>query len=227
MEFLFWDPTFLLLIPAVVLALFAHTRVRSTYRRYSRVPNSGGYRGSDVARALLRANGIADVEIGRAEGHLSDHYDPRRKILRLSPGVHDGKSVAALGIAAHEVGHAVQHSAGYAPLSIRHRLFPVASIGTSLAFPLFIAGLLFRVPYLMDIGILFFSGAVLFQLVTLPVEFNASSRALAQLQNGGYLVAEEVSGARSVLNAAALTYVAATAMAVLQLLRLLLLRGRD
>jgi Zn-dependent membrane protease YugP len=227
MGFFFWDPTFILLIPAVVLGLYAHNRVRSTYKKFSQIPNSGGYRGSDVARALLSGNGIGDVTIERTEGRLSDHYDPRHRTLRLSPGVHDGKSIAALGIAAHEVGHAIQHRTGYAPLSLRHGLFPVASIGTSMAFPLFIGGLLFRIPVLMDIGILFFTGAVIFQLVTLPVEFNASKRALAQLQGGGFLVTDELQGARSVLNAAALTYVAATAMAVLNLLRLLLLRGRE
>jgi len=227
MGLFFWDPTFILIIPAVALAVYAQSRVRSAYARWSKIPNARGLSGREVALRLLRESGIDDVRIERSERKLSDHYDPRGKILRLSPGVYEGRSIASLGIAAHEVGHAMQHALGYMPLSIRNGLFPVASLGTSLAFPLFFAGFIFRTPGLMDVGILFFAGAVLFQLVTLPVELNASKRALARLEAGGYLLAEELPAARSTLNAAALTYVAATAMAVLQLVRLLLLRGRD
>lgn len=222
----FYDPTFILLIPALLLALYAQFLVKSTFAKYSKVSASSGLTGAEVAENLLRDGGLSQVEIEEVPGALTDHYDPRSKILRLSPPISRSKSVAALGIAAHEVGHALQHKEAMGIFQIRQSIVPVANLGSNLAFPLFFIGLIFSAKSLMDIGILLFSGAVLFQLVTLPVEFNASSRALALLRNRGYLAETEVTHARKVLNAAALTYVAATAMAVLQLVRLLLLRSQ-
>jgi len=224
--FFFFDPTIALLIPAVILAVYAQFKVKGTFQKYLRVPAGSGMSGAQVARALLNQNNLQDVPVEITQGSLSDHYDPRKKVLRLSPQVYQGRSLAALGVAAHETGHAVQHAKSYIPLNLRNAFFPVASFGSSLAFPLFIIGLLFGAGGLMDLGIILFTAAVLFQILTLPVEFNASSRALMMLENGGYLSrGPEIQGARQVLNAAALTYLAATAMAVLQLLRLLLLRG--
>jgi Zn-dependent membrane protease YugP len=227
----FGDSTFLLLLPAIVLALFAQTKVRGTYRRFSQVRTASGMTGADAARSILNAGGAGDVKIERIGGSLTDHYDPRKKVLRLSQGVFDANSVAALGIAAHEAGHALQHREHFAPLTIRNAIFPVVNIGSNLAFPLFFIGLLTssRGPsLLMDIGILLFSGAVLFSVITLPVEFDASKRAIAQLGGHGYLSPRELAGAKSVLSAAALTYIASTAMAVLQLVRMLLIRdSRD
>jgi len=223
----FWDTTWFLLIPPLLLALYAQQKVRSTYARYSRVGASSRISGAEMARRILQASGTAEVKVERTAGRLTDHYDPRRRILRLSQGVHDSSSLAALGIAAHETGHALQHHTGYAPLYLRNAVYPVASLGSSLAFPLFFIGFLFsrRGPsILMDLGILLFAGAVVFSLLTLPVEFNASRRALVLLKEGGYLQGAELEGARRVLSAAALTYVASTAMAAVQLLRLFLLR---
>jgi Zn-dependent membrane protease YugP len=221
---MFLDPTFVLLIPALILAFYAQFKVRSTYQRYIKVPSSSGRTGKEVAKAILARNNLA-VEVEMAEGTLSDHFDPRSKVLRLSREVYSGNSVAALGIAAHEAGHAIQDGTGYAPLRIRHGLFPIANVGTMLAFPLFIAGLIFSVPRLMDVGILFFVGALVFQLVTLPVEFNASRRAMTELERAGLVDPRDIEGGRKMLSAAALTYVAAAAMAAANLLRLLVLRG--
>lgn len=224
----FYDPTYILIIPALILALYAQFKVQSTFEKYLRVRASSNLTGAQVARELLDKNQLYDVPVEITPGHLSDHYDPRRRVLRLSPDVYHGRSLAALGVAAHETGHAIQHANEYIPLNIRNAVFPVASFGSSLAFPLFFIGLLMGRGgvFLMDLGILLFSAAVLFQVLTLPVEFNASGRALHMLEGGGYLSrGAEVSGARKVLSAAALTYLAATAMAVLQLLRLLVLRG--
>ncbi len=181
--------------------------------------------GADVARELLDQAGLHDVPVERVGGHLSDHYDPRRRVMRLSPAVYGGNSIAALAVAAHETGHAIQHAANYVPLNIRNGLFPVASIGSQLAFPLFFIGLVFAAPGLMDIGIWFFLAALAFQVVTLPVEFDASRRAMRLLDAGGYLTREEAPGAKAVLSAAALTYVAAVAVSLMQLLRLLVLRS--
>jgi Zn-dependent membrane protease YugP len=224
----FWDYTIFLLIPPLLLALYAQQKVRSTYKRYSQVTSASRISGAEVARRILHASGASHVTIERAKGQLSDHYDPRKKKLRLSEGVHDSSSLAALGIAAHETGHALQHHQGYAPLHLRNGIYPVANIGSSLAFPLFFIGFIFSRQgpnILMDIGILLFTGAVVFSLITLPVEFNASKRALVLLKEGGYLRGKELDGAQRVLSAAALTYVAATAMAAMQLLRMFLLRG--
>ena len=224
----YYDPTYLLLLPAIILAVYAQAKVQSTFQRYSRLRASSGMTGAQVARALLDKNNLYDVSVEIVPGHLTDHYDPRTKKLRLSPEVYHGTSLAALGVAAHETGHAAQHAQEYIPLNLRNALFPVASFGSNLAFPLFFIGLLFGRggTWLMDLGILLFLFAVLFQVITLPVEFNASKRALGMLESEGYLLrGQEVAGARKVLSAAALTYLAATAMAVLQLFRLLLIRG--
>jgi len=225
MPFLLYDPTFLLLIPAILLALWAQHLVKSTFNKYSKVPAGVGMTGGVMAEQLLSDSGLNDVEIEEVEGKLTDHYNPRTRKLRLSTSISRSRSVAALGVAAHEVGHAIQHRMAYTAFQIRQGIYPVANLGSTLAFPLFFIGFLFTSPKLMDLGIILFSGAVLFQVVTLPVEFNASSRALALLQSRGYLAEEEVGQAKKVLRAAALTYVAATAVAVLHLLRLLILRG--
>jgi len=221
----FWDPTFILLIPALILAFYAQYRVQSAYKQQSQIRNAHGLTGKQAALQLLRMNGITDVSVEEVQGQLSDHYDPREKVVRLSSNNFRNPSLASVSIAAHEVGHAIQHASGYAPLKIRHSILPVTQVGSWAAFPLFIIGFFFQTPLLMDIGILFFAGVVLFHVVTLPVEFDASSRAMKQLESHGYLSATEVQGAKKVLNAAALTYVAAAAMAALQLIRLLVLRG--
>lgn len=221
----FFDPTFILLIPALLFAFYAQYKVSSTYKHFLGVPSSSGRTGLQVARAILSRNNLGDVEVEVGKGTLSDHYDPRQKVLRLSEPVYKGTSIAAIGIAAHEAGHAIQDGTGYAPLRIRHGLFPVANIGTMLAFPLFLAGLIFQYGRLMDVGILFFAVAVVFQVVTLPVELNASRRALGELELAGIVDPRDLAGGKKVLDAAALTYVAAAAMAALQLLRLLALRG--
>jgi Zn-dependent membrane protease YugP len=189
------------------------------------VRSSSGYTGARAAAELLRRQGLTDVRVERVQGFLADHYDPRRKVLRLSPDVHDGSSLAALGVAAHEAGHALQHHDRYAPLVLRSAVVPLASFGTNAAIILFMIGLVASLPTLMDLGILLFLGYVVFARVTLPVEFNASRRAVALLRGQGFVLPHETAGVRAVLNAAALTYVAAAAMAVLQLLRLVLLRN--
>jgi Zn-dependent membrane protease YugP len=224
----FWDYTFFLLIPPLLLAFYAQAKVKGTYSKFSRVFASSRISGADMAREILNLGGANDVRIEKTPGQLSDHYDPRKKALRLSPGVYESNSIAALGIAAHESGHALQHHTGYAPLQIRNGIYPVASFGSRLAFPLFLVGFFMSSKgpsILMDIGIFLFAGAVVFSLLTLPVEFNASHRAVTLLEQRGYLRGQELDGARKVLSAAALTYVAATAMAAMQLLRMFLIRG--
>jgi hypothetical protein len=226
-----WDTTWVFLIPPLILALYAQAKVRGAYGRYSRVAASTRLTGAEVASRLLAAGGIRGVPVEKAPGQLSDHYDPRRKVLKLSEGVYGSNSLAALGIAAHETGHALQHHDGYGPLAVRNLIYPVANIGSFLAFPLFLIGFIVSresPSMLMDLGILLYAAAVVFTVITLPVEFNASRRALALLRDGGYLNREEIAGAGKVLSAAALTYVASTAMAVMQLLRLFMLReSRD
>ena len=228
----FWDPTMILLIPAMILAFYAQTKVRSTYQKYSEILAASGRTGRDIARTILSQNGIGDVEVVEGEGFLSDHYDPIKKVVRLSPDNYSQPSVAAISVAAHECGHAIQHAKGYAPLQMRTAIFPLANIGTMLAWPILLIGLFF-VPgvriagvSLIDVGILLFSFGVAFQLITLPVEFDASRRALIQLNQLGLVSPDEQAGAKKVLDAAALTYVAAAAAAILQLVRLLILRDR-
>jgi len=223
----FWDPTFILLIPALILAIWAQGKLKRTFSEFSQVRSSRGYSGAKVARQILDSNGLQSVTIERVQGNLSDHYDPRSRKLRLSSGVYGSDSIAAIGVAAHEVGHAIQHSRGYVPLNVRNAIIPVVNLGSFAAWPMFIIGFFLRAPILIQLGIILFAGAVLFQIVTLPVEFNASNRALTILQDDGYLSSEETSGAKKVLTAAAMTYVASTAMAVTQLLRMLLLSRRS
>ena len=222
----YWDPTWLLLIPALILAIWAQAKVSSTFTKYARIASQRGLSGAQVAESILHEHNVYDVRVEPTQGHLSDHYDPRRKVLRLSNEVYSSSSLAALGVAAHEVGHALQHAEGYAPLKWRSLMVPVAQFGSMLAFPLLFLGLILNTDLLIQIGIYAFAAAVLFQLVTLPVEFNASSRAIEALEAGAYLSREETVGSRQVLSAAAMTYVASTVMAVLQLLRLLLLSSR-
>lgn len=222
MSFLF-SPFFL--IP-IILVGWAQMRVRSAFKKYSQVPSMARLSGAETARRILSEQGIYDVGVEETGGSLSDHYDPSSKVVRLSSDNFHGHHLAGLAVAAHEVGHAIQHANGYLPLNLRHAILPVANLGSSLGFPMVIGGMLFGFTGLIDIGILFFAGAVIFQLVTLPVEFNASSRAMAILSQG-YLAGDEVSSAKKVLNAAAMTYVAAAATAVMQLVHLLLMRGSD
>lgn len=223
---MFYDPTFLLLIPALLLALYAQFKVQSTYAKYSKVANIRGYTGAQVARYILDDYRLRNISVEQVGGELTDHYDPRTQKLSLSQSVYGSNSVAALGVAAHEAGHAIQDAKAYAPLKIRNGLVPVTNLGTTLAFPLFLLGLFMGYPIFMDLGIVLFSLAVVFSVITLPVEFNASRRAIQVLANGHFLNAKELPMAKEVLNAAALTYVAATAMAVLNLVRLLMLRSQ-
>ncbi|HEY8497180.1 MAG TPA: zinc metallopeptidase [Limnochordales bacterium] len=228
MFFPMFDPTFILLIPALMLALYAQQKVHSTFARYSRVPARAMRTGAQVARELLDYAGLRDVPVELTRGTLSDHYDPRARVMRLSPEVYHGTSIAALAVAAHETGHALQHAGNYVPLAVRNGLFPVANIGSQMAFPLFFLGLIMAAEPLMTLGIWLFLAALAFQVITLPVEYDASGRALRLLAAGGYLGTDEVPKAKAVLNAAALTYVAAVAVAVMHLLRLLILRdSRD
>ena len=219
----FWDPTYIIVLPALLLALYAQIRVQSTYRRFSAVPISNGLTGAQVAQEILRRNGLSDVEIDRTEGVLSDHYDPRNRTLSLSADVHDGASVASAGVAAHETGHAIQHARGYAPLALRSAMVPTVQFGSWLAWPIFILGFLFHSGTMLQLGILIFSAFVAFTVVTLPVEFDASARAMRALREESLVTSEELAGVRSVLTAAALTYVAAAASAILELVRMLLL----
>lgn len=223
--FFYWDYTMILLIPAMLLAIYAQTKVSTTFEKYLRVPARSGMTGAEVAAEILRRSGIYDVSVQMQGGRLTDYYDPRQKVLKLSTDVYNGNSLAAIGVAAHECGHAIQHDVGYVPLAIRNAIVPAAGIGSQLAIPLFFIGLLFQADFLLTLGILLFSLAVLFQLVTLPVEYNASNRAVAVLEREGFIDRSEVSPVKAVLGAAALTYVAATLTAIMQLLRLIILAG--
>lgn len=226
----FYDPTYFLVIIGVILSLWASARVKSTFAKYSNVRSMSGYTGAQAAERILRSSGIGDVRIEHINGNLTDHYDPRTKVLRLSDSVYGQTSVAAIGVAAHECGHAIQHAKGYAPLQIRSAIVPIANIGANISWPMIILGMLLGSAggVFIQIGIILFSASVLFQLVTLPVEFNASNRAVNILGESGILYETEVSQTKKVLGAAALTYVAAAAGSILQLLRLLLLfGGRD
>lgn len=225
---MFYDPTYFLVLIGVVLSLLAQAKVNNTFARYSRVSNDRGMTGAEAARRILQGAGVNDVRVERIAGNLTDHYDPRTKVLRLSDSVYGQASVAAIGVAAHECGHAIQHARGYAPLKIRSLLVPVANFGAQIAWPLIVFGLFLTTKtsaLLINIGIIAFLGSVLFQLVTLPVEYNASNRAIQIIGESGILYGDELRGARKVLSAAALTYVASAATAILQLLRIVLLVG--
>ena len=222
------DPWYILVIIAFIFSMVAQTKVSSTFNKYSRVRNRRGFTGAQVAPQMLQNAGIYDVSVQRVAGNLTDHYDPRTKTLRLSQSVYDSTSVAALGVAAHETGHAIQHDVGYAPLGLRSLLVPLANFGSRLAIPLILIGFIFSGggSTLVTIGILFFSLSVAFTLITLPVEFNASHRAIDLLVADGFLDSDEIGGAKKVLSAAAMTYVAAAFAAVAQLLRLIAIFGR-
>ena len=222
----FFDSTIFILIPAIILTLYAQYKVKTTYLKYSKILAKSGLSGREIAEKLLLRNNINNIKIEPIEGHLSDHDDPRQKKLGLSKEIYYGKSIAAQGIVAHEIGHALQDAKNYFPLSLRSNLVPVTNIGSRMAIPLFLIGFIFSFPGLMDIGIIAFSLAVLFQLVTLPVEFDASKRAVGLLVNANIISDNEVVSVKRVLNAAALTYVAAASVAVFQLLRLIVLRNR-
>lgn len=230
---MYFDPTYILVLAGVVISMMASAKMRSTFQRYSTVRSRSGMTGREAAERLLKSQGIYDVRVEHVSGSLTDHFDPRNKVLRLSDATYNSASVAAIGVAAHECGHAVQHAKGYTPLSIRNTLVPVVNFGSAVSWPLIFAGLLINsrsAVMLLNLGILAFSLSVLFQIVTLPVEFNASNRALRILGDTGMLYPDEVRDTRKVLTAAALTYVAGAAAAILQLLRLLLItnsRRRD
>lgn len=224
----YFDPTYILVIIGALICLAASARVKFTFRKYDRVRSMSGMTGAQAAERILRAAGIHDVSVEHVSGELSDHYDPRRKVLRLSDSTYGSASVAAVGVAAHECGHAIQHQKSYAPLAIRGAIVPVANFGSAAAWPLIIIGMFISSntgTLLIDIGIICFSLAVMFQLVTLPVEFNASRRAVRLLDQTGILAGQEIGQTRKVLGAAAFTYVAAAMASVLQLLRLVILFG--
>lgn len=225
---MYYDPTYVLVLIGVILSLIASSRVKSTFAKYSQMRNTRGMTGAEAAQRVLQAAGIYDVRIEHVRGNLSDHYDPRSKVLRLSDSVYGQTSVAAVGVAAHECGHAIQHARGYAPLKLRSTLVPIANFGSQIAWPLILIGLLFNGNssiMFINLGIIAFLGAVLFQLITLPVEFNASSRAIRMIADTGLMQGQEIVAAKKVLSAAALTYVASAATAILQLLRILILTG--
>lgn len=221
------DNTFLIILPGILLALFAQYRIKSTFSRYSEVMARSGFTGARVARDMLDAAGLGDVPVNRVQGTLTDHYDPIHRTLNLSESVYGSSSIAALGVAAHECGHALQHLEGYEPLKLRSAVVPTVNIGSSLSWPIFLAGMISGWRPLLLAGVMLFSLTVLFSLITLPVEFNASRRAMAALEGRGYLSWEELDGTKKVLNAAALTYVAAALSAILNLLRLLVLARRS
>lgn len=222
-----WDPTYILILAGVVLSMLASLKVKSTFSRYSAVRSASGMTGEQVAHRILSYAGISDVTVTHISGQLNDHYNPKTKVVALSDAVYGSNSVAAIAVAAHECGHVIQHAKAYKPLSIRTALVPVANFGSGVSWFVIIAGIIFSIPSLITAGIVLFSAAVLFQIVTLPVEFNASGRALRILQETGILGHNEGHDAGKVLRAAALTYVAAAAASILQLLRLILLFGRN
>jgi len=232
LSFFFFDPYYLLIMaPFLVLSIWAASRVKGTFAKYNQVPIRSGYSGADAAQAILQGAGIHDVQIESVAGMLSDHYDPRRKVVCLSRDVLHGRTAATVAVAAHEVGHAIQHAQGYAPMQIRSQLVPAVQIASSLALPMIIFGAFLHITGLPLIGVILFSVAVLFHLVTLPVEFDASNRAIRILEGSGIVAADEMVGVRKTLYAAGFTYVAAALVAVVELLywlmRLGILRGGD
>ncbi|MDL2273665.1 zinc metallopeptidase [Oscillospiraceae bacterium OttesenSCG-928-G22] len=228
MPFFFIDYLYIILVvPALVFAMIAQARVNSAFRKYARVPTRRNITGAQAAEAILRQNGISHIRVERIAGNLSDHYSPKENVIRLSEGVFDSTSVAAVGIASHEAGHAVQYAEHYGPIRVRNAIIPVCNIGSSLAIPLILIGWVLSVPVLATVGIAFFLLAVVFQLITLPVEYNASNRAMDAMEGQRLLYEDELPQAKKVLSAAALTYVASLLVSLAQLARLLLLnRGR-
>lgn len=223
----YYDWTMILVLPGLLLGMWAQFKVKSSFDKYQRVLSRSGYKADELARRLLNRSNCGNVAIQQTAGSLTDHYDPRSKVLRLSSTVYGSESVAAIGVAAHECGHAMQHHEGYAPLKLRSALVPVVNLGSNLYFPIFLLGIVFSWEPLVYIGIACFALTLLFALVTLPVEFNASNRAIRALREGGYLGEEELRGAKAVLDAAALTYVASAISSLLQLLRLLMIARRN
>lgn len=223
-----WDPTIILLVIGAVLSLIARYWLNTTFNHYSKITSFTGYTGAEIARKILDSVGLFDVKIEMVSGHLSDHYDPRKKIVRLSQGIYSSRSIAAIGVAAHEVGHAIQHKEGYKFLKFRNSFVPVVNLGSKIAMPIIFLGFILGAAGqpIAQIGILLFSTVLIFQLITLPVEFNASSRALSILGGQNFLSPKETKDAKKVLNAAALTYVAAATATLLSLIRLILLFGR-
>ncbi len=220
-----WDPTIIILIPAFLFSLWAQLTVQSTFSKYSKVRSSLGMTGAELARRLLEAIGAYDVRIEMVSGWLSDHYDPNNKVVRLSKATYSSDSIAALGVVAHEIGHVMQHKEKYVPLVLRHLSVPLALVGSNLAWIIFFMGLLFATPVLLKAGMVLFSFVVLFTLITLPVEFDASSRALKLLRSSLFMPESELKGVRKVLTAAGMTYVAAAAVAILQMIRMLIIAG--
>lgn len=221
-----FDWTYLLILAAFLVSLVVQVNMNGTFQKYSQVRSMSGMTGAEAAERILRSAGIFDVQVVHIQGNLNDHYDPRTKVIKLSDPIYGSSSLAAVGVAAHECGHAMQHATEYTPLSVRSALVPVANLGSQLSWPLFLIGLIFSVRPLLTAGIFLFCGALLFQLITLPVEFNASRRALRTLEQTGIMGQQEISGTRKVLGAAAMTYVAAVVASLLQLLRLILLSRR-
>lgn len=224
---MFFDSTFILLIPAIIISFWAQAKVNSTFEKYSKVRSSNGYTGADVARMILDSAGLRDVPIEVIPGKLTDHYDPANRVMRLSPEVFHGDSVSSIGVAAHESGHAIQHKLHYAPLEIRNSIVPVVNFSSGASWIIFFLGIIFSIPILAKIGVILFAAVVVFQLITLPVEFNASNRAIEILESRAILMGDEVKGAKEVLSAAAMTYVAAALMAILNLIRLIAISRRD
>lgn len=224
---MFWDSTYILVLIGAAISAIASANVNSTFRRFDEYGNGRGYQAQEVARMMLQDAGIFDVRVEHVRGNLTDHYDPRSKVLRLSDSVYGSDSIAAIGVAAHECGHAIQHQVGYGPLKLRSLSVPVANFGSRLSWPLVLLGIFMGNEMLAGIGVLLFTAVVAFQLITLPVEFNASRRAMEVLDGRQILVGEELTGAGKVLKAAALTYVAALFSAILQLLRLVMIANRS
>ncbi|MEG2337707.1 MAG: zinc metallopeptidase [Clostridium sp.] len=225
--YMIFDPTYIIIVPALLLSLYAQFKVQSTFSKYLNIPSKMGETGFTVARKLLDSKGLYSIQVEVTRGRLSDHYDPISRVIRLSEDVYYGNSISSISVAAHETGHAIQHAEGYSPLMLRHRLFKVANIGSNLSWVFIILGILFTASNLILIGIIFFTGAVAFQVITLPVEFNASARALKLLESNHILYSDEIGSAKSVLGAAALTYVAAALTSILELARLILIYNRS
>lgn len=224
---MFFDSSFIILVPALIIAAWAQFKVSSTFDKYSRYGNRNGHTGAQVARMLLDSNGLYDIPVELTPGRLTDHYDPSRRVMRLSEEVYYGNSVASIGVAAHETGHAIQHKERYAPLVARNSIVPAVNFGSNASWILFMLGMVLGIRGFISIGILLFTVVVAFQVITLPVEFNASNRALSVLEHKGILYGDELKGAKSVLSAAAMTYVAAALTSISQLIRLILISRRD
>lgn len=223
----YFDRTMILLLPAIIIAFWAQTKVSSTYKKYRTVRTMNGYTGENVARMMLDSAGLYDVPVVETRGELTDHYDPRSRVVRLSTDIFHGSSIAAAGVAAHEVGHAIQHQEKYKPLVLRTSMAVAVNISSQASIFIFMIGLIFSIPMLTNIGIIFFTVAVFYQIITLPVEFNASRRALKILESRNILYGNEVNGAKNVLSAAAITYVAAALMSISQLIRLIAISNRN